>query len=126
MPISKGIDVQKSRFAALALETSSDSDDERRGEWETVKKSAHKPGGGKQAQKQVSGQEGENKPLSKNAKKRARKKRQQQAQVASEVSRVLFGRGYSSCTCMVFHIIAITHAFYNLVRVQYSVCCMCV
>ena len=90
MPVSKGIDVQKSRFAALALETSSESEEELAGrEWQTVKQKA---AGGKQgAQKKggahSTGQEGEeNRPLSKNAKKRARKKRQQQqAQIASEV-----------------------------------------
>lgn len=84
MPASKGLEVQKSRFAALALETSSESEEEHGGgEWETVKKAPHKAGGAKQAQKKLS--DGESKPLSKNAKKRARKKRQQQAQVASEV-----------------------------------------
>ena len=90
MPVSKGIDVQKSRFAALALETSSESEDESAvGEWQTVKKGvgAGAGGGRKKGGAQSSGQDGgENKPLSKNAKKRARKKRQQQqAQMASEV-----------------------------------------
>ena len=86
MPVSKGIDVQKSRFAVLALETSSESDDDGVGNWETVKKTAHKPGDAKQAPKK--GGEllgGENKPQSKSAKKRARKRKQQQAQVANEV-----------------------------------------
>ena len=90
MPVSKGIDVQKSRFAALALETSSESEEEiAGGDWQTIKKHA----GGKQgAQKgkggaQSTGQEGD-RPLSKNAKKRARKKRQQ-AQVAGEVCDVI-------------------------------------
>lgn len=90
MPVSKGIDVQKSRFAALALETSSESDEESAvGEWHTVKKGATASAGGgkKKGGAQSAGQDGgENKPLSKNAKKRARKKRQQQqAQIASEV-----------------------------------------
>ena len=91
MPVSKGIDVQKSRFAALALETSSESEEESAvGEWQTVKKgvSAGAGGGGKKkGGAQSAGQDGgENKPLSKNAKKRARKKRQQQqAQMATEV-----------------------------------------
>lgn len=87
MPASKGLEVQKSRFAALALETSSESEEERGGgEWETVKKASHKAGGAKQTQKKLGdGHEGESKPLSKNAKKRARKKRQQQTQVVSEV-----------------------------------------
>ena len=89
MPISKGIDVQKSRFAALALETSSESEEGGDGEWERVKK-AHKAGAaakphGQKGSQRV-GQDGESKPLSKNAKKRARKKKQQQAQGASEVS----------------------------------------
>ena len=95
MPVSKGIDVQKSRFAALALETSSESEDEPATEdWQTVKKGAVGGGGGpgkKKGGAQPPGQDGgENKPLSKNAKKRARKKRQQQqAQTASEVCTVL-------------------------------------
>ena len=84
MPVSKGLEVQKSRFAALALETSSESEEE---EWETVKKAPHKPSGAKQTQRKGDGQDVlGNKPLSKNAKKRARKKRQQQALVASEVN----------------------------------------
>ena len=85
MPVSKGIDVQKSRFAALALETSSDSDEDEGGNWETVKKTAHKPGGPKLVPKKGGEPGGESKPLSKSAKKRARKKKQQQAQVANEV-----------------------------------------
>ena len=94
MPVSKGIDVQKSRFAALALETSSESEEDAGGEWEKVKKTAHKPGKQPQAAKkgnvsgtQLAGQEGESRQLSKNAKKRARKRRQhqQQAQAVGEV-----------------------------------------
>ena len=88
MPVSKGIDVQKSRFAALALETSSESEDESAvGEWQTVKKGAGVGGGKKKGGAHSGGQDGgENKPLSKNAKKRARKKKQQQqAQMANEV-----------------------------------------
>lgn len=98
MSVSRGIDVQKSRFAALALETSSESEDEpAAGEWQTVKKGATAGSGGgkKRGGAQSTGQDGgENKPLSKNAKKRARKKRQQQqAQMASEVCI----RRYSTC-----------------------------
>ena len=88
MPVSKGIDVQKSRFAALALETSSESENESAvGEWQAVKKGAGVGGGKKKGGAHSGGQDGgENKPLSKNAKKRARKKKQQrQAQMANEV-----------------------------------------
>lgn len=90
MPVSKGIDVQKSRFAALALETSSESEEDGDGEWERVKKATQKPGAKKKDESGSTrvGHDGENKPLSKNAKKRARKKRQQQAQVATEVFQV--------------------------------------
>lgn len=94
MPASKGLKVQQSRFAALALETSSESEEERGGgEWETVKKASHKAGSAKQTQKKLGdGHEVESKPLSKNAKKRARKKRQQQAvsEVHSIVKQIVF------------------------------------
>ena len=71
-----GISVQKSKFAALAIDSLSDNDSEDDTKWTQVKsvpakqKTKAKP-------KEAEGKDGE-KPLSKNAKKRAAKKKRQQ------------------------------------------------
>ena len=70
MPLPKPLNVQQSRFAAIALDSDSESDSGNEGEWKQVPKAASK--GSLKAGEQHAD---ESKPLSKNAKKRARKRR---------------------------------------------------
>ncbi len=87
MALVKGIDVQKSRFAALYIGQDSDSDEETGWDVLTPKTSKHrgaasKKGGTNGGQEDVKG-------LSKNAKKRARKRRNKSTSSDQGVS---FGR----------------------------------
>ena len=94
MPVSTGLTVQPSRFAAIALD--SDSDSEKESAWHQVPRGKDKSGakgarggshgGEKQAALPVGAAGDEGKVLSKSAKKRARKKRNQSssAEVCSQ------------------------------------------
>lgn len=87
MALSKGIKVQPSRFAALNLDSDSDSDASGN-EWLEVvssSKTTGKTSRGAAATQSKNGPAGD-RPLSKSAKKRARKKRNQQSSVSSEVN----------------------------------------
>lgn len=83
MALVKGLNVQKSKFAALSIDSLSDDSEDGGLGWHEVKPSTTtkpKPKG-KQTVTQLqgggTGHEGGARPLSKNAKKRARKKRNQ-------------------------------------------------
>lgn len=71
-----------SKFAVLAVDSSSDSEEE----WTTVK-------GGPKTKVPVKGKvegSGDNKPLSKNAKKRSRKKKSQLTEVKCDIGKELY------------------------------------
>ena len=71
-----GISVQKSKFAALAIDSLSDDDSDDDAKWTQVKPAPAKQKTNTKP-KEAGGKDGE-KPLSKNAKKRAAKKKRQQ------------------------------------------------
>lgn len=83
--VMKGLNVQKSRFAALSLEQDSEEEEEEKTQWQQV--SAHNKSKAPQKKDPSHGAQGEEpKGLSKNAKKRARKKRNKSTSSDHEVS----------------------------------------
>lgn len=104
--VMKGLDVRKSRFAALSLDQDSD-DEEDETPWQQVaptkSKQPPKRGGPPVSGGQAQGEEG--KGLSKNAKKRARKRRNKSTSSDQDVSleRTLRIKGGCHTVCTETH-----------------------
>lgn len=102
MALSKGIKVQPSRFAALNLDSDSESDASGNEWFEVVSSSSSKATGtaktrGAAPTQPKEGQAGD-RPLSKSAKKRARKKRSQLS--SSEVNMIHVVSVFSTSVCV--------------------------
>ena len=111
--VMKGLNVQKSRFAALSLDQDSDEEDSSEAQWQVVappksKSSAsHKKASSHGGQTHIE----EGKTLSKSAKKRARKKRNKSTSSDRDVS-VMIGTYPDRCEQFLTHYIMqyITHS----------------
>lgn len=92
--VLKGLDVRKSRFAALSHDQDSSDEDEEK-QWQQVLPTKSKPPNKKSPPSQGGQTQGEAKGLSKNAKKRARKRRNKSTSSDHDVSELNYIPGAS-------------------------------